>query len=162
MPDREKVIKGLAEISEYVRAKADIAGIGKGKEVFDGWYRAAEDALALLKEQEPEKLRLYTAEEMQHLPDRMTVCVERLISREDDERGYITGCGWGVVWNRTCAEDGGTIHAGILGSFFPNTITKIPFKAVEKDSNGKRITVLYRFWTDRPTKEQSEAVKWDD
>lgn len=53
MPDREKVIKGLAEISEYARAKADIAGIGKGKEVFDGWYRAAEDALALLKEQEP-------------------------------------------------------------------------------------------------------------
>ena len=55
MPDRENVIKGLAEISEYARAKADIAGIGKGKEVFDGWYRAAEDALALLREQEPVK-----------------------------------------------------------------------------------------------------------
>ena len=162
MLDREKVIRGLEEVSEYMRIKADIAAIGKGQELFNSWYRAAEDAIALLREQEPEKLRLYTAEEMQHLPDRTTVCVERLISREDDERGYITGCGWGVVWNRTGAEDGGIIHAGMLGSFLPNTITKIPFHAVERDGNGKRITALYRFWTDRPTQEQSEAVKWDD
>lgn len=55
MPDREKTIKGLADISEYVRAKADIAGIGKGKEVFDSYYRAAEDAIALLKDQEAVK-----------------------------------------------------------------------------------------------------------
>jgi len=55
MIDREKGIKGLAEVSEYMRAKADIAGVGKGKEVFDSWYRAAEDAIALLKEQEPVK-----------------------------------------------------------------------------------------------------------
>ena len=55
MADREKVIKGLADISEYARAKADIAGIGKGKEVFDSYYRAAEDAIALLREQEPVK-----------------------------------------------------------------------------------------------------------
>ena len=52
MPDREKTIKGLADISEYVLAKADIAGIGKGKEVFDSYYRAVEDAIAMLKEQE--------------------------------------------------------------------------------------------------------------
>ena len=55
MPDRENVIKGLADISEYARAKADIAGIGKGKEVFDSYYRAVEDAIALLKEQEAVK-----------------------------------------------------------------------------------------------------------
>ena len=53
MNDRDEVIKGLTEVSEYMRAKADIAGVGKGKEVFDSWYRAAEDALALLKEREP-------------------------------------------------------------------------------------------------------------
>ena len=53
MINRENVIKGLADISEYVRAKADIAGIGKGKEVFDSYYRAAEDAIALIREQEP-------------------------------------------------------------------------------------------------------------
>ena len=54
MADREKVIKGLTEISEYTRAKADIAVIGKVKEVFDTWYRAAEDAITLLREPEPE------------------------------------------------------------------------------------------------------------
>ena len=123
--------------------------------------RLADDVLELLKEPEPEKLRLYTAEEMQHLPDRATVCVERLISREDDEGGYRTGKGWGVVWNRTGAEDGGVIVAGMLGAFLPNTITKIPFRVTEKNSDGKRITVLYRFWTDRPTQEQSKAVKWN-
>lgn len=53
MSDMENTIKGLTEISEYARAKADIAGIGKGKEVFDSWYRAVEDALAILREQEP-------------------------------------------------------------------------------------------------------------
>lgn len=109
---------------------------------------------------EPET-RLYTAEEMQHLPDRKTVCIEMLISREDEERGYITGCGWGVVWNSTGAADGGTIVGGLLGSFFPNTITEIPFRAWTTTSDGKRKVQLYRFWTNRPTQEQSKKVKWD-
>lgn len=51
MGDNDAVIKGLKEIAEYMLAKADIAGIGKGKEVFDSYYRAAEDALTLLKAQ---------------------------------------------------------------------------------------------------------------
>lgn len=50
LPDREKVIRRLAEVSEYTRAKADIAGVGKVKEIFDSWFRAAEDAIALLRE----------------------------------------------------------------------------------------------------------------
>lgn len=53
MSDREKVIKGLTEVSEYMRAKADVAGVGKGKEVFDSWYRAAEDAIALIESDTP-------------------------------------------------------------------------------------------------------------
>ena len=118
---------------------------------------AEQYALSSVKE-----LRLYTAEEMRHLPDRTTVCIEMLISREDEERGYITGCGWGVVWNSTGAADGGTIVGGLLGSFFPNTITEIPFRAWTTTSDGKRKVQLYRFWTDRPTKEQSKAVKWDE
>lgn len=54
MPDRVNAVKGLTEIVGYMLAKADIAGVGKGKEVFDRWYRAAEDACELLKEQEPD------------------------------------------------------------------------------------------------------------
>ena len=58
MTDREYVIRRLAEVSEYTRAKADIAGVGKGKEIFDSWYRAVEDAIALLQEQKPDETRL--------------------------------------------------------------------------------------------------------
>lgn len=53
MPDMEKVIRGLAQVSEYTRTKADIAGVGKGKEIFDSWFRVVEDAIDLLMEQEP-------------------------------------------------------------------------------------------------------------
>lgn len=52
MTDRENVTKGLTELAEYLSAKMDIAGVGKGKEVFGSWYRSVEDALALLKEQD--------------------------------------------------------------------------------------------------------------
>ena len=55
MPDCESTLKGLSEVSEYLLAKTDIAGVGKGKEVFGFWYRSVEDAIALLKEQEPAK-----------------------------------------------------------------------------------------------------------
>ena len=106
--------------------------------------------------------RLYTAEEMRHMPDRATVCVEKLISREDEERGYMTMTGWGVVWNRMGAEDGGTLIAGLLGYFFPNTIDEIPYRVLEKTENGKYRVRLYRFWTNRPTEEQSRAVKWEN
>lgn len=59
MPDCESTLKGLSEVSEYLLAKTDIAGAGKGKEVFGFWYRSVEDALALLKEQEPVKPKEY-------------------------------------------------------------------------------------------------------
>lgn len=56
MAYRDSALRGLAEISEYMKARADIAdivGVGKEKVIFDSWYRATEDALAMLKEQEP-------------------------------------------------------------------------------------------------------------
>lgn len=52
MPDHESTLKGLTEVSEYLLAKTDIAGVGKGKEVFGFWYRSVEDALDLLKDQD--------------------------------------------------------------------------------------------------------------
>ena len=118
------------------------------------------DVITLLKAQ-VHLPRLLSAAEMQNLPDRETVCVEQLISREDEERGYITGKAWGVSCNRTGASDGGLL-VSMLGTFFPNTITRIPYKALREKSSGKgRVTTLYRFWTDRPTDEQSKEVKWD-
>ena len=46
--------KGLEEIAEYMEARADVAGVGKVRELFDGWYRATVDAIALLKAQAQE------------------------------------------------------------------------------------------------------------
>ncbi|MBR4458296.1 MAG: hypothetical protein IKS31_04995 [Clostridia bacterium] len=57
MDDRDSVLRGLAEISEYMKARADIAdivGVGKEKEIFDSWYRATEDAIDLLKTRQGE------------------------------------------------------------------------------------------------------------
>lgn len=163
MADREKVIRGLECIGGYRHMEANPCadcGYNECQTYAICVGEVARGALELLKADD--ELRLYTAEEMQHLPDRATVCIEMLISREDEERGYITGCGWGVVWNSTCAADGGTIVGGLLGSFFPNTITEIPFRAWTTTSDGKRKVQLYRFWTNRPTQEQSKAVKWDE
>ena len=121
-------------------------------------YALDSDALLLLKAPE---LRLLAAEEVQHLPDKTVICVEQLLSHEDEERGYITGMAWGIVCNRTNAPDGGLILS-MLGTFFPNTVREIPYKATYLDENTKkRRTAVYRFWTDRPTDEQSKAVKWD-
>jgi DNA-directed RNA polymerase subunit RPC12/RpoP len=53
MADRDSALRGLAEISEYMKARADVAGVGQVKDIFNGWYRAAEDARELLREQEP-------------------------------------------------------------------------------------------------------------
>lgn len=58
MADRDSALRGLAEISEYMKARADVAGVGQVKDIFNGWYRAAEDAIDLLREQEEEQKRL--------------------------------------------------------------------------------------------------------
>ena len=52
MAELEKVIKGLEKIAEFFKARGDMA-VGDGKMLLLSWMRAAEDAIALLKEQEP-------------------------------------------------------------------------------------------------------------
>lgn len=147
IPDRENVIKAWEDVLS--------------RDPLDAPWDLIDDTLALLKAQEPVEPRLLAAEEVQHLPDKTVICVEQLLSREDEERGYITGKAWGIVCNRTNAPDGGLILS-LLGSFFPNTVREIPYKAIYRDENTKkRRTAVYRFWTDRPTDEQSKAVKWD-
>ena len=51
MPDREKVIKGLEILRDICNAKSNMA-IGKGKVAWAGYANTADDALAILKEQE--------------------------------------------------------------------------------------------------------------
>jgi len=51
MPDREKVIKELESLRDICNAKSNMA-IGNGKVAWAGYANTADDALALLKEQE--------------------------------------------------------------------------------------------------------------
>lgn len=50
MTGREKVIKGLESLRDICNAKSNMA-TGKGKIAWAGYANAAEDALAMLKEQ---------------------------------------------------------------------------------------------------------------
>ena len=52
MIDREKVIKELGSLRDICNAKSNMA-IRKGKVVWAGYANTADDAIALLKEQEP-------------------------------------------------------------------------------------------------------------
>lgn len=56
MDDWDSALRGLAEISEYMKARADMACVGKVRELFDSWYRATEDAIDLLKTRQGEWL----------------------------------------------------------------------------------------------------------
>lgn len=110
---------------------------------------------------EPQPARLLTAEEVQHIPDGETIIIEQLISREEEERGYIAAQAWAVSCNRNNAPDGGLL-VSFFGTFFPNTIKKIPYKTIRTVDGVKGVANhIFRFWTARPTDEQSKAVKWD-
>lgn len=54
MTDREKVVKGLESLRDICNAKSNMA-TGNGKVAWAGYANTADDALALLKEQEPVK-----------------------------------------------------------------------------------------------------------
>ena len=54
MSGREKVIKELESLRDICNAKSNMA-IGKGKVAWAGYANTADDALALLREQEPVK-----------------------------------------------------------------------------------------------------------
>lgn len=90
MADREKVINGLTEISEYVRAK-DTAGL------FDSWRRTADDAIALLQEPEPVPVEVYEIDEWHCRYVACPVCGIAWMSFRDKTH-YCPNCGRRVVW----------------------------------------------------------------
>ena len=133
MADRDSALRGLAEISEYMSNKADIAAIGKGKEVFDSWYRAAEDALALLREQEP---RVMTLEEVKAFDwDYCYLEEERLDGKE---------------------------YRAVCGDYALTCITWPCVTSMRIQHGDEKYGKKWRCWTHKPTDEQREAVKWDE
>lgn len=56
MPDREKVIRGLVEISDHMQQVAKKTEDPMLSGMFEYWHEIAEDALALLREQDETRL----------------------------------------------------------------------------------------------------------
>ena len=147
MIDREKVIKALAccvfPVSKGFPYQSHIAD--KGCEAVECPYRddcdqMLLDALELLKEQEP---RVMTLEEVKGMK-RLTICAVEQRSK--------------VIKNAFNAEYGGIVTLG-NESF-------LDF-GLYGDTNRYRRTEAgygktWRCWNYKPTKEQMEAVKWDD
>ena len=130
MPDVEKVIKGLECCMLSYKDGCDECPYF-GKNMYMCQELLGEDALALLKEQEP---RVMTLEEVtEDRPDVVWFDDRhyKLTYPVFISNGEVTG--WIVSQSRSCIER----HDHVEGY-------------------GKR----WRCWTSRPTDEQREAVKW--
>ena len=134
MSDREKVIKGLEKIAEFFKARGDMA-VGDGKMLLLSWMRAAEDALALLKAQEP---RVMTLEEVKSCENPV----------------------W-LEWNYYFMKPALLHSEEVMTDDNRKAVTFLLFGDEEwyiyaDDDYGKEI----RCWTSRPTDEQREAEPW--
>ena len=171
MSDKEKVIKGL-----YAHGYKDCKSCpywGTGNNGMSDCRKLAREAYALLKEQEndihhmgliieeyekelkkqeakEETPRLLTPEEVQTMKAGTPLVVERFIKHK------------GKVVPMACWA----IHTGGLilsfhGTMFPDTVHKIPYATIVQNKEGKgHHNEYFRFWSDRPTKEQMEKEEW--
>lgn len=132
MPDREKVIKGLEVCTSKPCYCTDCPY--KANCCLDS-QEVMEDALILLKGQEP---RVLTWAEVKKLPhgeeDDAPVVIEYKVPVETYDNGSI------------CLWHGARFAREANGGFY------------EREKYGK----VWRCWTALPTKAQKEAVKWDD
>jgi hypothetical protein len=133
-PDREKVIKELEEVQHYIKVENLPAHTLKAKLVID-------DALALLKAQEP---RVMTLEEIKALPD--------YVFLEDRDISHVFSI---KTISRPALPQ--LVFVNISGE------ECVGFRGPDGDTSlvTSRYRVEWRCWTSRPTDEQREAVKWE-
>lgn len=139
MIDREKVIKGLecCMAEKICASKCPYKG-----QCDDGGYyysKAIEDAISLLKEQEP---RVMTLEEVEDALD-------------------------SVVWVDRPLFDNLSNEYALIDSYSRKLqIVELRYPFYDKDYRERSDYVTYgktwRCWTSRPTDEQREAIPWKD
>ena len=139
MAEWEKVIKELEKIAEFFKARGDMA-VGDGKMLLLSWMRAAEDAIALLKVQEPRVMTLGEVlglkfDDVVYLQVYPTNVV--LSSIVVDVIPRIPEINTGVVQFRHAAGYNGINNADL-------------------DYYGK----TWCCWTSRPTDKQKETIAW--
>ena len=131
---REKVIRGLECCSNGICYAGKCPYENGDNESIECIKKLAEDALSLLKAQEP---RVMTLEEVKALPVESDVWVE--ITGAKGSKPRITAT---------------TIHGNGEKEIF-GWLHTFNFAAYGKEIYG------WRCWTARPTDEQREAVKWE-
>ena len=135
MPEREKVIRAL-EMCGYKEGM-----IQCDECPYDGkqcWTRLKQDAIALLKEQEP---RVMTPDEVTNAPEKSVIWLE--LKPDDRSRNEIypfvgSGKGW---YSCYCSANTSPMFT---------------------DEDAEQYGVQFRCWTCQPTDEQRKAVKWND
>ena len=139
MTDREKVIKGLERIRDWSQFAVNKRWLVAGAS--EKMVQYAEDALELLKAQEP---RVMTAGEMEKLNER--ICEWLWI--EEKQR---------VTWNLHCLRTFVYSRHPDNGEFY---IMADGYREIVK-KEGAEYGKTWRCWTSRPTEEQRKAVKWN-
>ena len=90
--DRDKVIKELESLRDICNAKSNMA-IGKGKVAWAGYANTADDAIALIKEQEPP-----TSDELKVHYGKMYKCKGCGLEWYQQAQRYCQHCGQAVKW----------------------------------------------------------------
>lgn len=101
MTDREKVIEELERLSEWLFHQYQVVYDGDAPNYYDA-YKTVDDAIALLKEQEPEEpliiLKKRVEEVYDYLAECPKCCMEWAMWHSEKMR-YCPGCGRKVKWN---------------------------------------------------------------
>lgn len=155
MKDKETVIKSLEACAIHEdcnRCAYDSPGLGTA--CVNGLMR---DAWLLLVQKTPTQApRLMTAEEVRNLTAGTPVVMERLLHDGTGEDPYLTIKVWGV-----CSVSG-KLFISYDGTIYPDTVKEIPYRTIcTRRDNGEQECRLYRFWTGKPTDEQSKAIPWE-
>lgn len=140
MADRDNVIKGLEKIAEFFKARGDMA-VGDGRMLLLSWMRAAEDAIALLKAQEPRVMTYEEVVEHYSLPpvfsDDLGMQEDYLKDVEPLYFDFPTPDQWDLHWR---------------GADQVNWYLK---------EWGAGYGKIWRVWTGKPTEEQRRETPWD-
>ena len=153
MKDKETVIKSLEQCAIHENCnRCAYEGPGFGIAcrqglMYDAWLFLAEKIPAPAP-------RLMTAEEVRNLEAGTPVVVERYAGHNGR---FFTLKIWGV-----CAVTGKLITS-YDGDILLETVNEIPYRAsCTRRDNGEQEHRLYRFWTAKPTDEQSMDIRWDE
>jgi hypothetical protein len=134
MADQKAVIEGLKELRSYFRSMAGIASSSQGRENHIESARTIDEAIELLKAQEP---RVMTLEEVKALQPDTDIWIEVK---------YLNA----PIRIRACTVSG--FSPGGTRLFIIGGAHNYPMDMYNN---------YFRCWTSRPTDAQREAVKWE-